>query len=68
MDTSKRGALEDIRAARELAEERTEPVIRQSREIVTAAVKAARARGATWQEIADHLGVTRQAAWERFGK
>lgn len=30
------------------------------------AVKTARLTGATWEEIADSLGVTRQAAHERF--
>lgn len=30
------------------------------------AVTAARQDGVTWQEIADALGMTRQAAWERF--
>lgn len=29
-------------------------------------VRAWRATGATWQEIGDALGITRQAAWERF--
>jgi hypothetical protein len=31
-----------------------------------AAVKAARGAGSTWDEIGQALGVTRQAAWERF--
>jgi hypothetical protein len=31
-----------------------------------AAAKAARAAGQTWDEIGQALGVTRQAAWERF--
>jgi hypothetical protein len=31
-------------------------------------VARARAAGHSWKEIADALGVTRQAAWERFGK
>lgn len=30
-------------------------------------VDAARRRGHSWQEIADAIGVSRQAAWERFG-
>lgn len=34
--------------------------------LIYQAVIAARLEGATWQEIADVLGVTRQAAWERF--
>lgn len=29
-------------------------------------VRAARSKGHTWQEVADALHVTRQAAWERF--
>ena len=32
-----------------------------------AAVKAARAGGRTWEEIAQAMGVTRQSAWQRFG-
>jgi transposase-like protein len=31
-----------------------------------AAVRAARSRGKSWAEIATHLGVTRQSAWERW--
>lgn len=31
-----------------------------------AAVRAARADGKSWAEIATHLGVTRQSAWERW--
>ena len=30
------------------------------------AVKAARKRGLSWDEIGSALGVSRQAAWERF--
>lgn len=33
---------------------------------LTEVVRAWRSTGATWQEIADVLGVTRQAAWQRF--
>jgi len=29
-------------------------------------VRAARAAGASWQEIGDALGVSRQSAWEHF--
>ena len=32
------------------------------------AVKAARKRGLSWDEIGAAYGVSRQAAWERFGK
>jgi hypothetical protein len=31
-------------------------------------VRAWRSEGATWQEIAQALGVTRQAAWEKYSK
>jgi hypothetical protein len=31
-----------------------------------AAVRAARGAGSTWDEIGQALGVSRQAAWERF--
>ena len=31
-----------------------------------AAVKAARAGGATWEEIGQALDITRQSAWQRF--
>jgi hypothetical protein len=34
---------------------------------ITRAVGKARARGATWTQIGDALGVTRQAARQRFG-
>lgn len=33
-----------------------------------AVVAEARGQGATWQEIADTLGITRQAAHERFAR
>jgi uncharacterized NAD(P)/FAD-binding protein YdhS len=29
-------------------------------------VRAARAAGASWQQIGDALGITRQAAWEHY--
>ena len=34
----------------------------------SAAVRAARERGATWEAVADALGVSRQAAYLRHGK
>jgi hypothetical protein len=36
--------------------------------LVAAAVEQAREAGATWQEIGEALGVSRQAAFQRFGK
>jgi len=32
------------------------------------AVRAARAEGASWETVGRALGVSRQTAWERFGK
>lgn len=37
-------------------------------EVVRAVVRQAREDGATWQVVGDALGVTRQAAFQRFGK
>jgi hypothetical protein len=34
--------------------------------VKTEAVKAARAAGASWEEIATSLGTSRQSAWERY--
>jgi len=36
-------------------------------EVQDKAVKAARAQGHTWEEIAHAVGTTRQAAWQRYG-
>jgi hypothetical protein len=40
----------------------------QATSLVASAVERARAEGRTWQDIGDVLGVTRQAAFQRFGK
>ncbi|MFI8594749.1 DUF3887 domain-containing protein [Microbacterium sp. NPDC078428] len=40
----------------------------RSADIVAAAVQRARAGGRTWQQIGDALGISRQAAFQRFGK
>lgn len=37
-------------------------------ELLAAAVQQARAAGRTWQEIGEVLGVSRQAAFQRYGK
>lgn len=37
-------------------------------EVERRAVRAARAAGRSWEDIGDALGVTRQAAWGRFGR
>ncbi|MFD1715359.1 DUF3887 domain-containing protein [Amnibacterium flavum] len=37
-------------------------------EVVRAVVQQARERGTTWQAIGEALGVTRQAAFQRYGK
>jgi hypothetical protein len=34
--------------------------------VKTEAVKAARASGHSWEELAQSLGTTRQSAWERY--
>jgi hypothetical protein len=39
---------------------------RQLDHVELTAVRAARADGRSWAEIATHLGVTRQSAWERW--
>jgi hypothetical protein len=36
--------------------------------VLRSRVAAARAAGATWRQIGEHLGVTRQAAAKRFGE
>ena len=36
-------------------------------ELTAEAVRIARAKGTTWAEIGDTLGITRQAAQQRFG-
>jgi hypothetical protein len=41
-------------------------VRRQLEHVELFAVRAARAQGRSWAEIATHLGVTRQSAWERW--
>ena len=33
-----------------------------------ASVRAARAAGATWEQVGDALAMTRQSAWEYFGR
>lgn len=40
----------------------------QAAALLASAVDYARESGVTWQEIGDALGVTRQAAFQRFGK
>ncbi|MCK6067034.1 MULTISPECIES: hypothetical protein [Microbacterium] len=42
--------------------------VRVARERLEAAVDAARAAGRTWADIGKELGMTRQAAFKRFGK
>lgn len=36
--------------------------------LIDEAVGVARADGRTWEEIGDALGISKQAAWERFGR
>jgi len=42
-------------------------LVRRSRELLQEAVSTARSRDVSWQEIGDALGVSRQAAFKRFG-
>jgi hypothetical protein len=59
--TDPRGVgLEAVVAARELT--------RRSEDAVRDAVARARASGATWQEVGEVLGTSRQAAFQRFGR
>lgn len=52
--------LDAVAAAREVA--------RRGEDAMREAVGRARAGGATWQEIGDVLGTSRQAAFQRFGR
>jgi hypothetical protein len=52
--------LELVRAAHDVQD--------QAEKLIAAAVRQAREAGRTWQEIGDVLGVTRQAAFHRYGK
>lgn len=54
------GPLELVRAARE--------VQARAEALIAAAVLQAREAGKTWQEIGEVLGVSRQAAFQRYGK
>lgn len=40
--------------------------VEAAEDALDAAVERARAKGVTWEAIATALGVSRQAAWERF--
>ncbi len=58
--------------AKRLARPLTDIVMRKDQlDVATinldAAVWRAKAEGATWEEIGDSLGITRQAAQQRFG-
>lgn len=52
--------MEDIRSAQQALEE--------ARRTLDAAVQAARAQGSTWAQIGEELGMSRQAAFKRFGR
>lgn len=51
------GALTDARLIREWLDK-----------MIPELVDEARMNGGSWQEVGDALGISRQAAWERFGK
>jgi uncharacterized protein with PIN domain len=42
--------------------------IRRSEDKISRLVAAAREMGVSWQSIGSVLGVSKQAAWERYGK
>ncbi|MBI1187661.1 MAG: hypothetical protein GC206_10100 [Alphaproteobacteria bacterium] len=44
-----------------------ERAVEDVRTVLQAHVDELRARGVSWAKIADALGVSKQAAWERFG-
>lgn len=54
------GPLAVVRASAQLQE--------HAAELARAAVLQARERGCTWQQIGDELGISRQAAFQRFGR
>ncbi|MYR05005.1 DUF3887 domain-containing protein [Gordonia sp. SID5947] len=54
------GALAQVHDALQLG--------RRAEELLSATARRARECGCTWQEIGDVVGVTRQAAFQRFGK
>lgn len=57
---AKTGALAQVYDALQLG--------RRAEELLSATARRARECGCTWQEIGDVVGVTRQAAFQRFGK
>ncbi|WP_034488280.1 hypothetical protein [Actinomadura oligospora] len=42
--------------------------VRRAEDHLRGTVGTARSSGLTWQEIGDALGITRQAAFQRFGR
>jgi hypothetical protein len=60
-------ALDDVDDLQARACELAERTRREVVDLVQAAVRFDRARGATWEDVGASLSVTRQAAWERFG-
>jgi hypothetical protein len=45
-----------------------EAAVREARHQLARAVAAARTNGASWHDVGVALGITRQAAWERFSE
>lgn len=54
------GVLEELRGARDELEAAQDAVDRFARH--------AHRHGASWTEVGEVLGISRQAAWQRFGK
>jgi len=59
--------LDDVDDLEHAACELVNGVARGIDGLMKAAVAFDRARGATWEEIGARLGISKQAAWERFG-
>lgn len=64
--TTALAALEDVGKAADLLEDARD-ALETARGDLAAYVVQARARGASWGHVGDVLGVSRQAAHERFG-
>jgi hypothetical protein len=71
-----RGALEELLALPVLSEEATARagitvalrLRSMTEDVISASVLHARSEGVSWQAIGEELGVTRQAAFQRYGK
>ena len=60
MTATEADTLADLRRAREQLD--------NTQTAISGLVAEARTQGASWAAIGDALGMTKQGAWERFGK